>query len=149
MTIFYRDCKGLTGMAECCAARAEYVSYEDWQDLRKENNELQASLRRANEIMNQALALNSRISAAVEAGYSKTIVVDLYYNHGLPNDLAFPHDKSMGKFPHAQKAMEKLGISYERAVPQPVADQWVFYGCTNIPDNLPRWAKISAGATSQ
>ena len=38
---------------------------------------------------------------------------------------------------HPQKIMEALGISYQIATPQSVADQWWFWGCDNVPDVLP------------
>jgi hypothetical protein len=38
---------------------------------------------------------------------------------------------------HPQAAMRRLGITYERSVPQSLGDQWWFYGCENIPDELP------------
>lgn len=38
---------------------------------------------------------------------------------------------------HPQKAMKELGITYSKAVPQSIADQWWFYDCENVPDKLP------------
>lgn len=38
---------------------------------------------------------------------------------------------------HPQELMRYLGISYERAVPQSIGDQWWFYGCKNVPNPLP------------
>jgi hypothetical protein len=38
---------------------------------------------------------------------------------------------------HPQKYMESLGITYQHATPQSIADQWWFWNCENIPENLP------------
>jgi hypothetical protein len=35
--------------------------------------------------------------------------------------------------------MKKLGITYQLAVPQSIADQWWFWNCENIPDKLPKY----------
>jgi len=40
---------------------------------------------------------------------------------------------------HPQKVMKELGISYTTAIPQPVADQWLFLDCQNIPEKLPEY----------
>jgi hypothetical protein len=42
-----------------------------------------------------------------------------------------------GKPRHAQKVMGDLGITYQLATPQSVADQWWFWNCQNVPDELP------------
>lgn len=38
---------------------------------------------------------------------------------------------------HAMKLMERLGITYQKAVPQSLGDCWWFFGCLNVPDKLP------------
>lgn len=38
---------------------------------------------------------------------------------------------------HPQEAMKELGITYTNATPQSVGDQWWFWNCENLPDNLP------------
>lgn len=38
---------------------------------------------------------------------------------------------------HPQEVMKDLGITYQHATPQTVGDQWWFWNCQNIPDNLP------------
>lgn len=38
---------------------------------------------------------------------------------------------------HPQKAMEILGITYSRAKPQSMGEQWWFFDCKNLPDELP------------
>lgn len=38
---------------------------------------------------------------------------------------------------HPQENMRMLGITYKRAEPQPIADQWMFFDCENVPDSLP------------
>lgn len=43
---------------------------------------------------------------------------------------------------HAQEYMRKIGITYEHATPQSIADCWWFWNCTNVPETLP--AALSA-----
>jgi len=38
---------------------------------------------------------------------------------------------------HPQKAMKELGITYTNATPQRMGDQWWFWNCESLPDNLP------------
>ena len=38
---------------------------------------------------------------------------------------------------HPQKAMKELGITYQHATPQSMGDQWWFWNCENVPENLP------------
>ncbi len=38
---------------------------------------------------------------------------------------------------HPQVAMKELGITYTNATPQSMGDQWWFWNCENLPDNLP------------
>lgn len=38
---------------------------------------------------------------------------------------------------HAQKVMSNLGITYDHAVPQSIADCWWFFNCKNVPDPMP------------
>ncbi len=40
---------------------------------------------------------------------------------------------------HAQKVMDKLGITYQHATPQSMGDQWWFWNCENIPESLPAY----------
>lgn len=42
-----------------------------------------------------------------------------------------------GEKRHAQVVMRELGITYRRGVPQPIADQWWFIDCANVPTVLP------------
>lgn len=42
-----------------------------------------------------------------------------------------------GEDRHAEKVMRELGITYQSSVPQSIADQWWFFNCQNIPENLP------------
>jgi hypothetical protein len=44
-----------------------------------------------------------------------------------------------GATEHPQKVMKDLGITYEDATPQSIADQWWFWNCENVPDTLPRY----------
>ena len=38
---------------------------------------------------------------------------------------------------HAQTIIDGLGISYQIAVPQSIIDSWHFWGCENVPKDLP------------
>ena len=38
---------------------------------------------------------------------------------------------------HPQNVMKKLGVTYQHATPQSIADQWWFWNCENIPKELP------------
>jgi len=38
---------------------------------------------------------------------------------------------------HPQKAMKELGITYQHATPQSMGDQWWFWNCENLPEQLP------------
>lgn len=40
---------------------------------------------------------------------------------------------------HPQEEMKKLGIKYQHATPQSIADQWWFWNCRNIPSELPEY----------
>lgn len=40
---------------------------------------------------------------------------------------------------HPQKKMRELGITYQHATPQSMGDQWWFWNCENIPNDLPEY----------
>ena len=40
-------------------------------------------------------------------------------------------------YEHAERYMERLGITYQQATPQSIIDCWFFWNCENIPDDLP------------
>lgn len=40
---------------------------------------------------------------------------------------------------HPQVVMKQLGITYQRATPQSLGDQWWFWNCENVPDILPSY----------
>lgn len=42
---------------------------------------------------------------------------------------------------HAELQMKQLGITYIEAVPQSMYDSWEFWGCDNIPEDLPEYLK--------
>lgn len=44
---------------------------------------------------------------------------------------------------HPQKIMQSLGISYKIAVPQSLFDCWEFFGCENIPKDIPECIQVS------
>lgn len=45
----------------------------------------------------------------------------------------FDHDENR----NACEVVKELGIKYEKSVPQSICDQFWFFNCTNVPDNLP------------
>ena len=40
---------------------------------------------------------------------------------------------------HATQVVKDLGITYQHATPQSIAEQWWFWNCENIPDQLPEY----------
>ena len=40
---------------------------------------------------------------------------------------------------HPQLVMRELGIAYQHATPQSIADQWWFWNCKNVPAELPKY----------
>lgn len=40
---------------------------------------------------------------------------------------------------HPEVIMKKLGITYQHATPQSIADQWWFWNCENVPNPLPEY----------
>jgi hypothetical protein len=40
--------------------------------------------------------------------------------------------------------MQILDITYQDAEPQPIADQWMFHGCKNVPSELPEYLTVLA-----
>ena len=44
---------------------------------------------------------------------------------------------------HPQDVMKKLGITYTVAVPQSIVGMWQFYGCENVPENLPEFLNVA------
>ena len=43
---------------------------------------------------------------------------------------------------HAQIVINELGIKYEHCVPQSISDSWEFWGCTEVPKDLPEYIKV-------
>jgi hypothetical protein len=72
------------------------------------------------------------------------ITVSLWWNHGEPDENAFPDAPHLGKNPHPETAMKHMGISYREAVPSPISDTWRFWGCSNVPEGpYPRWMTVT------
>lgn len=44
-----------------------------------------------------------------------------------------------GESRHAQTVMTELGITYEYCTPQSLGNQFWFWRCTNLPEQLPRY----------
>lgn len=40
---------------------------------------------------------------------------------------------------HPQTVMRELGISYQYATPQSMGDQWWFWNCSGVSDDLPKY----------
>ncbi len=43
---------------------------------------------------------------------------------------------------HPLQSMERLGITYQHATPQSMLDEWWFWNCENVPDQLPEYFSI-------
>lgn len=43
---------------------------------------------------------------------------------------------------HPQEVMKELGITYAHATPQSMGDQWWFWNCEGLPENLPEYLTI-------
>ena len=50
-----------------------------------------------------------------------------------------------GAVAHPQAVMAELGISYREGIPQSIASQWWFIGCTNVPEPLPSFLSALPG----
>lgn len=44
-----------------------------------------------------------------------------------------------GENRHAQTVMKELGITYQHATPQSMADSWWFWNCENVPAEMPKY----------
>lgn len=44
-----------------------------------------------------------------------------------------------GEHGHPKAVMKELGITYQHATPQSMGDQWWFWNCENLPDELPEY----------
>lgn len=51
-------------------------------------------------------------------------------------------DLSCNIIKHPQIVMKELGITYKHSTPQSMGDQWWFWNCENIPDELPEFLSI-------
>lgn len=47
-----------------------------------------------------------------------------------------------GEKRHAVAVMKELGIDYVASTPQSVADQWWFWGCKNVPTEMPAYLTV-------
>ena len=43
---------------------------------------------------------------------------------------------------HAQTVMTQLGITYQHATPQSMGEQWWFWNCENLPNELPSYLEV-------
>lgn len=53
----------------------------------------------------------------------------------LKLDIKAAHDAGYAKHPRA--VMAELGIDFEDCMSAIIAGCWVFFGCTNVPEELP------------
>jgi hypothetical protein len=60
----------------------------------------------------------------------------MMYSHCSKDPKNTDDVKRLGSM-HPQDAMKELGITYQHATPQSMGDQWWFWNCGNIPENLP------------
>ena len=44
---------------------------------------------------------------------------------------------------HPQQVMKELGITYQHATPQTMGDQWWFWNCENMPEELPPYLEVA------
>ncbi len=51
---------------------------------------------------------------------------------------AFRKNSANTKSRHPMHIMKDLGITYQYATPQSMYDQWWFWNCKNIPEELPK-----------
>ncbi len=51
----------------------------------------------------------------------------------------YPDAHKYGQDKHAIEVMRELGITYQHSTPQSMGDQWWFWNCENIPDELPKY----------
>lgn len=63
---------------------------------------------------------------------NKTQLRHLRYDY---MDAAYGCDENR----HAEAVMRELGITYQHATPQSLGDQWWFWNCENVPDELPEY----------
>lgn len=49
---------------------------------------------------------------------------------------------------HPQETMKRLGITYQHATPQSIADQWWFWNCENVPNPLPKHFSLLTSYTT-
>jgi len=45
------------------------------------------------------------------------------------------------EYRHPQEVMRALGIAYQHATPQSIADAWWFWNCENVPPELPPYLR--------
>jgi len=43
---------------------------------------------------------------------------------------------------HPQLVIKDLGITYQHATPQSIGDQWWYWNCENIPEELPKYFTV-------
>ncbi len=54
-----------------------------------------------------------------------------------------------GERRHPQRAMKDLGITYAKAVPQSIAEQWWFFGCEGMPEDLPCYLRELTASSAE
>ena len=63
---------------------------------------------------------------------AKQIDMGTHLRYLIPRDIS----------KHPQDAMKELGITWQHATPQSLGDQWWFWNCENVPEELPSYLEI-------
>ncbi len=109
-------------------------------DLEHQNAELLQALRAIKMVWETYEPETSRafvmfcIAEKVLAEYDRPLATSLRYRAMTAWDK--------GETRHPQAVMQSLGIEYQIATPQSMADQWWFWNCTNIPEVLPAFLEV-------
>lgn len=54
-------------------------------------------------------------------------------------------DMNCAGLKHPLQTMQELGITYQHATPQTMADQWWFWNCQGVPEQLPSYITVLKG----
>lgn len=56
--------------------------------------------------------------------------------------FAYDHPDAFRDYPNAFEALRAYGVEWERYEGQPMANQVVFFGCSNVPNDMPEWITV-------
>jgi len=71
----------------------------------------------------------------------KDLRFDTLYAVYSGGDLKTAEEKRLASL-HPVQALKELGIKYFHATPQTMGDQFWFWNCTNVPDELPPYLSL-------